>query len=169
MTSAGRILIMPKGDWSADKDYTMLDLVYHNGASWIARQDIAKGIEPTSANKDHWQPMSDVSIFDKKKQERTEKTITMDAKSSYTHTLDRRRCCLLFACVDSMEYSCMFACNGSNQYTYSITKLNEQIYNDQVSAEIGKTVGVDLNQITFTNGTDGGRVLTIVELPFYSM
>lgn len=54
MASAGRILIMPKGDWSADTTYEMLDLVYYNGSSWICKKDV-QGIEPTSTATEYWQ------------------------------------------------------------------------------------------------------------------
>ena len=57
MTSAGRILILPKGNYNAESTYEMLDLVYHNGASWIARTNVASGIEPSDANKNYWQKM----------------------------------------------------------------------------------------------------------------
>lgn len=53
MASAGRILIMPKGDWNADTTYEMLDLVFHNGTSWLARQEVT-GIEPSDENAEYW-------------------------------------------------------------------------------------------------------------------
>lgn len=56
MADAGRILIMPKGNYDANTEYEMLDLVYYNGGSWIARQTV-KGIEPNDANITHWQRM----------------------------------------------------------------------------------------------------------------
>jgi hypothetical protein len=59
MTSAGRILIMPKGKWDAGTNYEMLDLVYHNGTSWLARKD-SVGIEPSEANEEYWQMMFDI-------------------------------------------------------------------------------------------------------------
>ena len=58
MATAGRILIMPKGNWKAETEYEMLDLVYYNGVSWVARTRVAKGIEPTEANSDYWQMMA---------------------------------------------------------------------------------------------------------------
>jgi hypothetical protein len=57
MTTAGRILIIPKGDWSADTQYDMLDLVRHNKASWISKR-ANKGVEPSEANSDDWQVMA---------------------------------------------------------------------------------------------------------------
>ena len=56
MASAGRILILPKGNYKADTEYEMLDLVFHGGASWIAKK-IVKGVEPSDASSDYWMKM----------------------------------------------------------------------------------------------------------------
>lgn len=61
MTSAGRILIMPKGDWNAGTEYEMLDLVKHNGTSWLAKKT-TKGIEPSNANNDDWHNFADFDL-----------------------------------------------------------------------------------------------------------
>ena len=53
MASAGRILIMPKGNYNANTTYEMLDMVFHNGTSWLAKTTIV-GIEPSEANGEHW-------------------------------------------------------------------------------------------------------------------
>lgn len=53
MASAGRILIIPKGNYNAETEYEMLDLVSHSGASWLAKK-IVKGIEPSDANAEYW-------------------------------------------------------------------------------------------------------------------
>ena len=53
MASAGRILILPKGEYKAETEYEMLDLVFHGGTSWLARKS-SKGIEPSDANTEHW-------------------------------------------------------------------------------------------------------------------
>ena len=58
MTSAGRILIMPKGNYNAETEYEMLDLVSYNGTSWLAKKT-TKGIEPSDANAEHWHNMLD--------------------------------------------------------------------------------------------------------------
>lgn len=47
MASAGRILILPKGNYNAETQYEMLDLVFHNGTSWLAKKDVS-GIEPSN-------------------------------------------------------------------------------------------------------------------------
>lgn len=56
MDSAGRILILPKGNYDANTEYEMLDLVYYNKGSWIARKK-SKGIEPNDVNIEYWQRM----------------------------------------------------------------------------------------------------------------
>lgn len=56
MASAGRILIMPKGNYNASTTYEMLDLVNHNGTSWLAKKTVV-GIEPSEANSECWQSM----------------------------------------------------------------------------------------------------------------
>ena len=56
MASAGRILIMPKGNYDSSATYEMLDLVNHNGASWLAKKT-ATGLEPSNANSEYWHPL----------------------------------------------------------------------------------------------------------------
>lgn len=62
MTTAGRILIIPKGDYDAETQYEMLDLVKHNGTSWLAKKE-STGIEPTNENSEYWQNMFDAEAF----------------------------------------------------------------------------------------------------------
>lgn len=54
MTSAGRILIMPKGKYNASVTYELLDLVYYNGSAWLAKKTVL-GITPSENNSEHWQ------------------------------------------------------------------------------------------------------------------
>ena len=63
MASAGRILIMPKGEWNAETQYEMLDLVERNGRSWIARK-ASKGIAPATSNSEYWQVVSQMMSVD---------------------------------------------------------------------------------------------------------
>ncbi len=58
MADAGRILIMPKGDYSPSVSYEMLDLVSHNNITWLAKKDVI-GIEPSTANSEHWFKFTD--------------------------------------------------------------------------------------------------------------
>ena len=57
--NAGRILIMPKGNYDASAQYEMLDLVYYNGASWIAKKNVS-GIVPSES--DYWQKMAESGV-----------------------------------------------------------------------------------------------------------
>lgn len=56
MASAGRILIMPKGNYDSGATYEMLDLVFYDGASWVAKKTVV-GIEPSDTNSEYWQRM----------------------------------------------------------------------------------------------------------------
>lgn len=59
MATAGRILIIPKGDYNASTTYEMLDLVNYNGIPYLAKKT-AVGIAPTNA--EYWHPMIGLSI-----------------------------------------------------------------------------------------------------------
>jgi hypothetical protein len=63
MASAGRILILPKGEWNSETEYEMLDLVSHNGTSWLAKKDVV-GIEPSEANSEYWHSLMDIDPSD---------------------------------------------------------------------------------------------------------
>lgn len=54
MENAGRILLMPKGDYSASTTYAMLDMVNHSGASWVCKQ-ACTGQAPSDSNTTYWQ------------------------------------------------------------------------------------------------------------------
>jgi hypothetical protein len=60
MTSAGRILIMPKGNYNDITTYEMLDLVNYNGKSWLAKKT-SVGIEPSDANSEYWMDMFNIT------------------------------------------------------------------------------------------------------------
>ncbi len=53
MASAGKILIMPKGEYSADVVYEVLDLVRYNNCAWVAKKTVT-GIEPSDENDEYW-------------------------------------------------------------------------------------------------------------------
>ena len=63
MANAGRILIMPKGDYDSTMQYGMLDLVKHKGTAWLAKTEV-KGIEPSDANSEYWMNMFDIEGID---------------------------------------------------------------------------------------------------------
>lgn len=89
--SAGRVLLIPKGDWNAETTYTGLDWVRHNGVSWVCK-NTCTNIEPTEANSDNWQIMSrdgtqitvDTEISDESENPVQNKVVTayIDARKS---------------------------------------------------------------------------------------
>lgn len=52
--SAGRILIIPRGDWDNQEEYKMLDLVRHGRTIYLAKKT-STNIEPgTDNNEEYW-------------------------------------------------------------------------------------------------------------------
>lgn len=61
MVNAGRILIMPRGDWNSQDTYDMLDLVSYNSVAYLARQQ-SVGVNPaTDTSYTYWQPFGSAS------------------------------------------------------------------------------------------------------------
>lgn len=52
MAIAGRVAIVPKGDWSADATYKRLDAVTHNNTLYFAKKDVPTGTE--TSNTEYW-------------------------------------------------------------------------------------------------------------------
>ena len=63
MADAGRILIIPKGDYNANSTYDKLDLVKYKGTSWLAKK-ATTGNEPSEENSEWWQNMFGFNIAD---------------------------------------------------------------------------------------------------------
>lgn len=61
MADAGRILIIPRGDYDANSTYEKLDLVKYKGTSWLAKKDVT-GVEPSEG--EYWQNMFDFTLAD---------------------------------------------------------------------------------------------------------
>lgn len=59
MADAGRILIIPRGDYNANSTYEKLDLVKHKGTSWLAKKN-ATGVEPSEG--EYWQDVFDMEL-----------------------------------------------------------------------------------------------------------
>ena len=55
--SAGRVLLISKGDWNSSTTYTGLDWVRHKGAAWVCK-NTCTNIEPTLENTNYWQMMA---------------------------------------------------------------------------------------------------------------
>lgn len=78
MQEAGRILLMPCGDYSASETYEMLDIVNHNGTSWICKKECT-GQTPSDSNTEYWQSLgiaADLSNFLPKNGGGTQPTIS---------------------------------------------------------------------------------------------
>jgi hypothetical protein len=52
MAIAGRVAIVPKGDWSADATYKRLDAVTYNNALYFAKKDVPAGT--ATSNTEYW-------------------------------------------------------------------------------------------------------------------
>ena len=52
MAIAGRVAIVPKGDWSADVTYKRLDAVTYNNALYFAKKDVPAGT--VTSNTEYW-------------------------------------------------------------------------------------------------------------------
>lgn len=52
MAIAGRVAIVPKGDWSADATYKRLDAVTHNNILYFAKKDVPAGT--ATSNTEYW-------------------------------------------------------------------------------------------------------------------
>lgn len=52
MAIAGRVAIVPKGDWSADATYKRLDAVTYNNTLYFAKKDVPAGI--ATSNTEYW-------------------------------------------------------------------------------------------------------------------
>lgn len=57
--NAGRILIIPRGNYDESVTYEMLDLVNHNGVSYLAKKTVV-GIEPSDG--EFWHPLLGITI-----------------------------------------------------------------------------------------------------------
>ena len=63
MVNAGRILIMPKGDWNPSTTYDMLDLVARNGVAYLARQTNIGQDPALDTAMTYWQPFGSASAI----------------------------------------------------------------------------------------------------------
>ena len=63
MATAGRILLMHKGEYQASVTYEMLDMVSYDGVTWVAKKTCI-GITPSSSNSEYWFAMVGVSSED---------------------------------------------------------------------------------------------------------
>lgn len=57
--NAGKVGLTMGGDWKSSESYEKLTCVSHNGRSWAAKKNVSAGVEPSAANSEFWQMMSD--------------------------------------------------------------------------------------------------------------
>lgn len=63
--TAGKVLIIPKGEYSASTQYKMLDMVYYEGCSYICKQTTTGHAPPTDAISDsYWMKIADKVAVD---------------------------------------------------------------------------------------------------------
>ena len=85
MADAGRILIIPRGDYNANSTYEKLDLVKHKGTSWLAKKN-ATGVEPSEANAEFWQDVFDIEA-NRIKTIKFEKSFTIASNEHQLHSI----------------------------------------------------------------------------------
>ena len=59
-TDLGKILLFPVGDWSSSSTYEFLDIVYNEGTSYVAKQQVPTGTSIT--NNTYWQILASGNI-----------------------------------------------------------------------------------------------------------
>lgn len=83
MATAGRVLIIPRGDYDGNYTYEMLDMVNHNKATWIAKRE-SVGIEPSDDSAEHWFRLLGVGVLNSasiaNNVETTEEGLVLDAR-----------------------------------------------------------------------------------------
>ena len=104
MASAGRILIMPKGNYDESVTYEGLDLVYHNNTSWIAKKTTV-GIEPNTTNSEYWHKL---------------------CESTDTAAIEQRLTALENKNVDMSGYALKSSLNSTNQ---DVSNLTQEVSN----------------------------------------
>lgn len=57
----GKVLLMPKGEYSSNAQYSYLDFVLYNGASYVAKRSV-RGVTPSDNSAD-WQKLSDTNDY----------------------------------------------------------------------------------------------------------
>lgn len=125
MQNAGRILLMPKGDYAAGTTYEMLDLVNHGGASWVCKKSCT-GQEPTDSNTTYWQRFGTaVNLSDYAPLERITNPKGWSVKNPIIHlgeisnldTLDGLlTVSCVYSCISASSFYLGFYNNYSNGY-----------------------------------------------------
>lgn len=62
MAIAGKVMFLPRGDYSAEQVYDILDVVLHDNKPWVCKKNNTVGVEPSKSNSDYWMMLVDVDI-----------------------------------------------------------------------------------------------------------
>ncbi len=111
MTSAGRILIMPKGNYDSNVTYEMLDLIYYNGTSWLAKKTVI-GIEPNEENSEYWHKLLVI----------TDENFSNRNVLDYENTIDILYTQLPYTCPKAGEVIVKIKATNSETATLNVTK-----------------------------------------------
>lgn len=64
MTSAGRVLLIPKGKYDNSATYTVLDMVTENFSTYVARKTVS-GVSPSSdTTEEYWMQMTGDTVVE---------------------------------------------------------------------------------------------------------
>lgn len=61
MAVAGRILLIPRGEFSTAETYKPLDIVFYNATSWLCKKT-ATGVTPSNTTSEYWQPFGMIGL-----------------------------------------------------------------------------------------------------------
>ncbi|MBR4406085.1 MAG: hypothetical protein IKT30_06895 [Bacteroidaceae bacterium] len=81
MVNAGRILIMPRGEWDALTSYNMLDLVTESGVAYLSKQTNVGQDPALDTSMTYWQPFGSAVVPDND-------TIVFDANNKLAVNID---------------------------------------------------------------------------------
>lgn len=56
--NVGKVVLLPKGNWSNSTTYNYLDFVLHNGSSWVSKTNGNVGHEPSASDTTNWQVLA---------------------------------------------------------------------------------------------------------------
>ena len=61
---AGRIMPLPKGEYTSISVYNMLDMVRYDNCLWIAKKNQIVNVTPSKENEDTWMQVTELSDID---------------------------------------------------------------------------------------------------------
>ena len=163
MVNAGRILIMPRGDWNSQDTFDMLDLVSYNSVAYLARQQ-SVGVNPaTDTSYTYWQPFGSASSIATPTTPGLvmpdSETILVDASGEISVPIDNNT-----IVVDQNTGKLKAAVNSAlstltDVQIASATNGQALIYDS--SAQKWKNANMSATGVTYTNTTSGLSATTV--------